>query len=136
MNGASGFESSASSANRRSVVGDADDDAGALLERSVVHQVLRNPDPARGVEGLVVRAPMEAAPHHPALAAEGVELAKNLLLEPGELSVRVHLDAGIESGGENRTLGERRPEAGRDRDPILVVEAVLVVAAKRQHLVP
>ena len=45
---------------------------------------------------------------------------------------RIDLDAGVEAGGENHPIGQRRPEAGRDREPVLGVEAVLVLTAKRQ----
>src|SRR3954468_8780763 len=116
------------------VVGDPDDDAGALLQVRVLDQMLGDPNPAGRIQRLVVRAAVEATPHHAALAAERVELAEDLLLELGVLGDRIHLDAGIEAGGENRTTRELRTEPGRDRDPVLGVETVLVVAAKRQPL--
>ena len=79
----------------------------------MLDQVLGDPDPSRGVERLVVRAAVEAAPHHPALAAERVELAEDLLLERRVLGRRVDLDAGIEAGGENGI----RPRAPRGSGP-------------------
>jgi hypothetical protein len=118
------------------VIGDADHHAGTLLELCVLDQVLRDPDPSRGIERLVMRPAVEAAPHHPALAAEWVELAEDLLLELRVLGRRVDLDAGIEAGRENGSVRELGTEAGRDRDPLLGVETVLVVAAKRQLGIP
>jgi hypothetical protein len=70
------------------------------------------------------------------VAAEGVELAEDLLLEPGVFGGRVHLDAGIEARRENHAVRERRAKASGDREPILGIETVLVVAAKRQLMVP
>jgi hypothetical protein len=69
------------------------------------------------------------------MAAEGIELAEDLLLEPGVFRRGVDLDAGIEPRGQNHAIREGRAEAGRDREPILGVEAVLIVAAKRQVMV-
>jgi len=69
------------------------------------------------------------------VAAEGIELAEDLLLEPGICGRGIDLDAGIEARGENHAVRERRAKAGRDRESILGVEAVLIVAAKRQVVV-
>ena len=70
------------------------------------------------------------------MAAEGIELAEDLLLEPGVFRRGVDLDAGIEPRGQNHAIREGSAKPRRDGEPILGVEAVLVVAAKRQLVVP
>ena len=66
------------------------------------------------------------------LRLSGLSSDEDLLLESRVVGRRVHLDAGVEAGGENHSIGERRSKPGRDREPVLGVEAVLVVTAKRQ----
>ena len=79
-----------------------------------------------------MRAAVEAPPHHPPRAAEGVELGEDLLLERGELAARIDLDAGVEARRENHSIGQRRPEACWDGEPVLRVQVVLVLTAKCQ----
>src|SRR3954452_14111822 len=55
------------------VVGDPDDDAGALRQARVRDQVLRNTNPAGGIQRLVVRAGVEATTHAATLAAKQLE---------------------------------------------------------------
>ena len=114
------------------VVGNADHDAWALAEGGVGDQVLRDPHPSRGVECLVVRAAVEAPSHHSPIAAQRIELRQDLLLESRVVGRRIHLDAGVQTGAENHSIGERGSKPGRDRKPVLGVEVVLVVTAKRQ----
>jgi hypothetical protein len=49
---------------------------------------------------------------------------------------REHLDAGVEAGGQNNSFRQRGPEAGRDREPVLRVEVVLVLTAESQEREP
>ena len=76
---------------------------------------------------------VEAPLHHPPLAAERVELGERSAARVVVTLRRVDLDAGVEARRENHSIGQRRPEAGRDREPVLGVEAVLVLTAKRQR---
>ena len=75
---------------------------------------------------------MEAPPHHSPVAAERVELGEHLFLEARVFAGGIDLDAGVEAGGENHSIGQRGPEPGWHGEPVLGVEAVIVVAAKRQ----
>ena len=75
---------------------------------------------------------MEAALGAAPLAVERVEVGEEALLDGGVGALGIDLDAGLEPLGENDSFGERGSEAGRDRDPVLGVEAVLVLAAERQ----
>src|SRR5438477_4653158 len=83
-----------------------------------------------------MRATVKAPSHHPAGAAQGIQLSEHLLLEAGVLGGRIHLDAGVEPRGENHSVGESCPEPRGDREAVVGVEAVLVVAAKRQSWGP
>ena len=90
--------------------------------------------PPGGVQRLILRRGVEAPVHHPALAAEPVEIGEEPLAELFITTRRVELDAGVEAGNQNDALRQRDPEAGRDRDPVLGVEAVLVLTAECQWL--
>ena len=82
------------------VVADADDHARAV-EARVVDQVLGEPDPARRVERLVRGRGVEAPVHHPALAAEPVEVGEEAPAPVVITLRREDLDAGVEAGDEN-----------------------------------
>ena len=111
------------------VVADADDHARAV-EAGVLDQVLGEPHPPGGVERLVRGRGVEAPVHHPALAPEPVEVGEKARAPVFITLRREDLDAGVEPGDENDSLRERAAPARRDREPVLGVEAVLVLTAK------
>ena len=108
------------------------DDHARPPEPGVLDQVPRDPHPAGAVERLVVRAGVEPAPHHPALrmqrALAGDESVGERLVRRG----RIDRDAVIELLEEHDAFGQGGAEPGGDREPVLRVEGVLVLAAKRQ----
>src|SRR4249919_356308 len=109
-----------------------DHDAGAG-EAGVLDQRLRHPDAPGRVELLVEGTAVEAAPQLARVAPEGAVRREEAVGELLELRGRVHPDAGVEALGENYSIGERRPEPGGNREPILGVEAVLVEAPECQR---
>ena len=111
------------------VVADADHLARAA-QVGVVDQVLGEPHAAGRVERLVGGGGVEAPVHHPALLAEPVEVGEKALRPVFITLRRVELDAGVEAGDENDPVGERPAPAGRDREPVLGVEVVVVLTAK------
>src|SRR5690349_15177057 len=110
----------------------ADDDAGSLPQAGVLDQLLGQADSPRRVQGVVEGAAVEVAPHHPALPAERIGLAEELLGEALVARGREHPDGGFESLSENDSIGQRRAEPRRDREAVLRVEVVLVLTQKRQ----
>ena len=75
---------------------------------------------------------MEAAAQAAGVAAEGAVRGEEAVRELLELLGRVHPDAGVEALGENDAVSESRTEPGGNREAVLGVEAVLVLAAERQ----
>ena len=73
---------------------------------------------------------MEAAAQAAGVLAEGAVGSEEAVGELLELRGRVHPDAGVEAFGENDAVGERRPEARRNREAILGIETVLVETPK------
>jgi hypothetical protein len=114
------------------MVGDPDDHAGPFLEPGVLDEVLGDADASGGVERLVMRAGVEAPTHDPPVAAERVEVGEDALLEASVLAGGENVDAGVEARREHHPIGKGRPEARGDRQAVLGVEVVLVLAAKRQ----
>src|SRR6478609_2548367 len=102
-------------------------DAGVLEEVGGDH------DPSLLVE-LRLRRPSEEEPlHRPGLAAEGVELP-HPVRELRPLDGRVDVEAPVQPARDDDLVAELVAMAGREGEPVLVVERVLVLA--QQHRLP
>src|SRR5256714_5004563 len=102
-------------------------DAGAL------EQVGRNHDPPLPVELRLDAGSEEEPLHRPRLAAERVERA-HALGELGPLGSGVDVEAAVESARDHDPVAELVALAGGQREPVLVVQGVLVLA--QQHRSP
>src|SRR3954447_23166327 len=91
-------------------------DARVLVERRVQR------DAAGRVELDVERAAAEEAGELAAVGAEWVHFGNEAVLEAVEPFRREDRDTGIEPLRENQSIGELRPELGRDGQPVLRVE--------------
>src|SRR5581483_4057870 len=70
------------------------------------------------------------------LAAERVEPGQPRLDQLLPVAGRVRLDAGVEPPGEHDAAGERLPEPRWQREPVLVVEGVVVFAEQHRSTLP
>ena len=75
------------------------------VEPGVLDQVLGEPHPPGGVERLVRGGGVEAPVHHPPALAEAVEIGEEALAPVLITLRREDLDAGVETGDENDSLG-------------------------------
>src|SRR6185295_17635339 len=112
------------------VLAGADHDAVAV-EAGVLDQRLGDADAPGGVERFVEGAAMEAAAKLARVPPEGAVRREEAVGELLELLGRVHPDAGVETLGENDSVGKRSPEARRNREPVLGIEVVLVETPER-----
>jgi hypothetical protein len=110
------------------VVVDADD-GHVLLDPGMLEQLGRHKHPALAVELGHGRSGEHVSLHLPGLAVERVELC-----DPGHVRVprlaRVHVDVPLDPASQNDTSGERMAKPGRQRDPVLLVDRVLVLAVE------
>src|SRR5437762_4977341 len=117
------------------VVVDARDDDVAP-ELRVLEQRGRKTDPALLVELRLGRAGEEEPLHPPAALAERVQRAEALLDDTLPVLARVREEAAVHAPGHDDPLGEPVPELRRQREPVLVVDRVLVLAEKHRGAGP
>src|SRR5262245_9327307 len=111
------------------VVPDASDD-DVPAEPSVLDESGRNHHAPLTVELSLGGAGEEEALHPATLFVEGVELGEPRLHERIPVLATIGVEAAVHPAGEHDAGCERRPEAGRQREPVLVVDRVLVFAEK------
>src|ERR671914_836745 len=110
------------------VVDPGDDDLAAQL--GVLRQRRRHHHAPLLVELALLRAGEEEALHLPAVGAERIERGQPGLDEPLPVAARVRVEAAVHASGEHDTVAERASELRREREAVLVIDRVLVLAEK------
>src|SRR5581483_9032543 len=113
------------------VVDARDDDVASQLR--VLDQCRRHDQPALLVQLALGRAREEEALHAPPLLRERVEPAEPRLDEPAPVGARVRVEAAVHAARHDDPVRELAAEAGRQREPVLVVDRVLVFAEKHRQ---
>src|SRR5919202_368897 len=99
-----------------------------LPQPGVVAERRRHHHPALLVELRLGRAREEVALHQATLSAERVELAKPRFDRRGPLVTRVGGETPLDPSGQNDAVGKCLTELGREREAVLVIDRVLVLA--------
>src|SRR3954454_4309792 len=112
------------------VVDTRDDDVAAELR--VLQQRGRQADPPLLVELALCCAGEEEALHPAALLAQRVERCQTALDEMIPVLTRVREETSVHAAGHDDAAFERLPKAGRQGEPVLVVDRVLMFTEKHR----
>src|SRR5690349_8529620 len=116
------------------VVDSRDDDVA--LELRVLQERGRQSDASLLVQFRLRCAGEEEALHPAALLAQRVQRGEASPHERGPVVAGVRVQAAVDAARHDDSLRERLPEAGRQREAVLVVQCVLVLAEKHPGALP